>query len=491
MEKIIIKNNKYLLDKFLEWEEKNNLDEIFVDNYPIWFLLRAELYNSILFKDYEFKNFKNRTPESYLLHRSPKIIEIINWMPRSIFTFLESRQIKILAFSYPYNRRKIDNYYFDIYYDELFDLVNNNCYILEFPGGIRNTIHYKNNYKSNRVVFGDLIYLYEIFSINTNIKNNKKLDLILNIYCKFFYKYTNIKPNINNLYKKSISRVNRNMIRFKILKNLLRKYSPSIILMKSAYSPGMQILTYFAKQLQIKVYEIQHAHIYSSHIGYNYNSKWHNKILPIPDKLLVFSNFYKEELLATNYWKKDDIITVGNPYLYKYFNRKEINELKNIKNNFAYIVLVVSQITVINKIIKFLDEIDKYPNILFMIKTHPNYYQEKFIFQKKLGIRKNLLITTKGNIFDYLDVCDATVGFYSTGLIDSLYAQVPTYIINIGEKNILDNLVKKNFMRYVNSLDELISLVKSSKKQGNCISREVYQKYSPLTIVNEIKKNKN
>ena len=484
-----------ILKIFIDWEDKNNLENIFIRNFPIWFLVREELFSALIFKDTKFKIFTNKTPKNQSLYSLISHKNIFWGIFRSIYSSFKKYGNEILAISYPRNRRK-DNegYYFDLYYDPIFDFKNSiNSYIFELPMYNHEVIHYKNNWKNKRVIFGDLFYLKELFLTELNCDYAQQVDIICNKYSELFLKYTGILPDLEILRKKIIDRLQRNLKRINLFQKLLDHFSPKIIMLTCGYSPSMKILTQCAKEKDIKVIEFQHAHIYPSHIGYNYCPRWYDikKYLPIPDKLLIFGEFYKEQLLFSGYCHDSDLVVAGNPFNYDCINAGKNRPLMNMRKTFKYIVLVISQYPAINEIIKFLEGFYNYPEILFVIKTHPNFIEEEKIYRNKLNIKeKNIMIVSQGNIFDYLFDCDVSLGIYSSGLIDSISMNVPACVIDTKDNyKLLYSLVRRKILRNVKSLDDFVRIVKSGYNKNHYhYNKKIYQNYSPQKVISLIEK---
>ncbi|PKP62025.1 hypothetical protein CVT91_00915 [Candidatus Atribacteria bacterium HGW-Atribacteria-1] len=485
-----------ILKIFIDWEDKNNLEKIFVKKFPIWFLVREELFSALILKDNKFKMFTNKNTKKHSLYSLILCKNIFWGIFKSIYSSFKKNDSEILAISYPCNRRRYNKgYYFDLYYDPIFDFKNSiKSYIFELPLYNYEVMHYKNNWKNRRIIFGDLFYLKEFFLTKLNCDCEQQIDIICNKYAELFLKYTGILPDLEILRKKIYDRFQRNLKRINLFQNLLDHFSPKIIILTSGYTPSKRILTQCAKKKGIKVIEFQHAHIYPSHIAYHYCPRWYGikKYLPISDKLLVFGEFYKEQLLFSEYWNDNDLIIVGNPFNYDCINAGKNRPLVNMRKKFKYIILVISQYPVINEIIKFLKGFHNYPEILFVIKTHPNYYiEEEKTYRNKLNIRgKNLMIVSQGNIFDYLFDCDVSIGIYSSGLIDSISMDVPACVIDTKDNyKLLYNLVRKKFLRNVKSLDDFVRIVKSGYNKNHYhYNKKIYQNYSPQKVTSLIEK---
>lgn len=188
------------------------------------------------------------------------------------------------------------------------------------------------------------------------------------------------------------------------------------------------------KSLDIEIIEIQHGVVGKLHRGYNFNFK-PNKLLPVPDKINVYNQFWKDAIVSAGYFTQEQVNITGR---LKY---DIVNEIK-FTENINYI-LFTGQGAYIKDVVKFFiqsAEILERKGLKLIYKAHPRELQSELEYiRKEIEPYKNLelyngLYTTEVLIKN----CFAHISIFSSCHFDAIYYKNRTYILNIMDNNIMN-----------------------------------------------------
>jgi hypothetical protein len=214
-----------------------------LENIEDWVYLRIKI-------GHELKNIHN---QQFIKNRENKLKKIWEKIIRlkNIFYGFKNwfKKYDYIFFSDSSERRFIDNSYKDKISDDIIDRLDN-CLLIELP----NPNHYKNvhtKYIVSQSLLDFLIFIYSSFLKLFISVENKQLDNI----------FKREKININ--YKKIILKIK---VETKLYKLLFLIYKPKAIFINCAYCRFGAVKV--AKDLGIKVIELQHGVINEAHYGY-------------------------------------------------------------------------------------------------------------------------------------------------------------------------------------------------------------------------------
>jgi len=184
------------------------------------------------------------------------------------------------------------------------------------------------------------------------------------------------------------------------------------------------------KEKGVEIIEIQHGLIGSMHRGYNYAVK--DKLLPTPDKIYVYNDFWKEELINAGYFDSKQIMVAGR------LQYDLVDKSLVIDNN--RFVVFTGQGGFYDKIEEFFSEsIDflKEKNIKLIYLPHPNEDKVKLKYLKNKFENNNLkiLIEKKYITEQYIYNSIAHISVYSSCHFDAIHYKNKTYIFDIMKDN--------------------------------------------------------
>ncbi len=205
------------------------------------------------------------------------------------------------------------------------------------------------------------------------------------------------------------------------------------------------------KSLNIKIIEIQHGFVGNLHAGYNYKME-QNIILPTPDEIDVYNDFWKKEIISAGYFKESQI------------NIKGRLKYDLVKNNDAYsnVIIFTGQGAFFDEIIDFFINSDAWlfsNDMQLLYKPHPKESKEEIDnFKYKIRMLKSCEVysgdsTTEELIKNSL----AHVSVFSSCHFDAVYYKNKTYIYDIMKDNIMNyysELYSDTFIN-INNISEI------------------------------------
>lgn len=459
--------------KYLNWEKDNKMFEISINGFPIYSLIRLEMYESIIFNSSLNKIFnKSSNSSNVKINYFKIIINAVKFFKKSnilnkSFLFVTNTENKVF----------LRNNYVDNIFDKIISIAPQDSSFLEFPN--LSDYHFDNVSNKSKIVEGDIFFVLE--KLVKGKIDKKKLNIAIE---QISESYTHLYEDV---YKKKLhedikielkKRIVRNLERLFMYKLFIKIYKPKKVFLKSSYSPMKQLLIYACKKTKTEIIELQHGHIYPLHIGY---------LLPFdvkmgylsPDKILVWSNYYAD-ILRNNRWESEIIVNVGD-----FTYNKELNEnitsnnlkIKELGSKYEVVITIISQHTLDFEFLKYLKTVNKLPrNVLVVIKLHPKYIQtQKIRFDELVKKHKNVLLVEKGNLKEYLEISDLVVGVYSTGIIEAIEMNIPTHLLEISISHFFDDLLKREVVYASSSIEFSYNLFSKKPKNNTIIFREKFK----------------
>jgi len=258
------------------------------------------------------------------------------------------------------------------------------------------------------------------------------------IFTKLIYPFINVKieNSFFNILSKSGNLTAQKEINYIYSKFIVSYYLYKIFLIFFKIQKAYVVSSYsntelisILKERGIEVIEVQHGVIGSVHRGYNYAII--DVLLPTPDKVFVYDNFWKEELIKAGYYDENQIKVTGR---LKYeLIKKDITIYEN-----RYIVFT-GQGGFYKEIKKLFENSQSFlekNSIKLIYLPHPNE-SNKDIDTLVNHLNNNLIIlkekqfTTEQYIYNSL----AHISVYSSCHFDSVYYKNKTYVFDIMNDN--------------------------------------------------------
>ena len=466
---------KDLREHFLKWEDDNKFYDFKVNNISIYTFIRFELFEALVLEINPIVSFQKN--EDQLKHK----IDYFGILRNSLFFFVKIFKLfkKEIVITNSENRIKVKNIYQDIFFEKIIENINKDFAVLEFPNV--KTLHKKPRSYETNTVNADFFYLLEkIITLNNKKDNIKNFTRHITLsYNKLYYKIHKTNIDCDILQKKIENRVYRNIKRKSIYFHFFRLTKPKKIYIKSAYTPLNQIIISNAITNNIPVIEVQHGHIYPSHIGYllPFNKKHHDLF---PNYIYLWSNYYKEVLLNNN-WPNNKLLNIGNFTLKKFSKATQIDsELINIKNEYETIITILSQHTLADKFIDYLSDIKKLPeNVGIIIKLHPKYTDFQIEKYSTISTKNNIHILNQVDIYELFSISDLLVSAYSTSIIEAIQVRKKVHLLKTQSSSLYENLLNMRQLVFSSSIYESYE----NMNNYDIMSMSLIQDFNPELLI--------
>jgi len=413
--------SKELVDKFIRFEEKHNLFEYQLLGVNVWPIIRFRVYSKI----YQIVNQTQYAhPKQSLKKAIPQIVKTFFISIWKAPFFLGQRDVIIIN-----HKRKIrnDEGYYECKYSEY--LNSEDCYVLEAPF---NEIHPKPSKTTKQVVYIDLIInVSRIYSIIASKRRlpNKDAEPILSLQSliekEFAVSITDFKGFV-------IRAILKHKALVVLWSYVLKRVKPKKAYVVVAYSDINMPFIEVAKDMGIRVIELQHGIMGDTHIAYNFASK--SNLNWYPDEIWVWNDYWA----ASGKFpvSTENILSKGFPFLDRY-KKSFVCQNDNKKQ-----ILIISQGPFSDKLIKIASELNdvldstKY-NIGF--KAHPSEVEacrEKCNQLKQKGVN----ILEESNIYVLFRDSYCQIGVNSTALFEGLEFGLKTFILKTAGSEVFENV---------------------------------------------------
>ena len=261
---------------------------------------------------------------------------------------------------------------------------------------------------------------------------------------------------------------------------MLDKIKPSVILMHDEYGTFQLSIINEAARRNIPTISIQHGVNTETWMSYIHKpehiSNKNNALnFPLPDKLCVWSERAKNNLIKFGNFPPDVPIVTGDPktdflsQAIPTFDRKKILSDLNISEKNKIILFATQNISqsdekqLMTKTI--FETIHNLQNSFLIIKVHPN--ESDLSFYEKIAKQfnvKNFTVTQFYNLYELMYVSDIVIVSYSTVGFEAMRLRKPVICLNLLSLHDDDPLIKSKIPIIVNSSSELIPAINKCLK---------------------------
>ncbi len=211
-----------------------------------------------------------------------------------------------------------------------------------------------------------------------------------------------------------------------------------------------------AKEKKIKTYAIQHGHFTKYHTGWLKMTGLPGKIIK-PDQILVWSDYWKEQLLILGTYFNDKEIVVAGEVSFKIRNKSE-------SSNKRIILIPYETDAPKGEVVKYIKEIIKKEFIVaFKIRSDIPKEEQK----KEYDIEESERVLVIENLDQILPDVKAVLGVYSTFLYDCVKDLIPVGIFETSMdygQGMVDNHLA-NIIRFEKDLnDQMVNLINTPQE---------------------------
>jgi len=259
--------------------------------------------------------------------------------------------------------------------------------------------------------------------------------------------------------------VKHRLLRFCGLKTvygwLLGRVRPSYVLVADA---GDHALIAAAKEHGAVALELQHGISDRSNASYAWpaSARRYRRVMPIPDRLLLFGEHWKHELDQSGFWG-DDLRVVGSSRLDRYRGEARTRDDSRCQIVFTTQGLEISRTTAFFR--EFLERAAPTVPVHLTIKLHPVYDAEKKPYLDACGEytdRVSVLASDEGpSTFELLQQAHLHVSIASASHYDALGLGVPTVILPFQTHEIVLPLLHAGHAYLARTPDELIDVARN------------------------------
>jgi len=470
---------KEFINKFLEFEDNNNLFDIEISDMKVWEYTRFSIYQYLFSIYFQTSyNFRGDIKSKFNIF----IKAFFNYLNSVIKynLFLKKNKTEILIFNHP-RRQKDGNYFLDIHTDPLLKELNKKFIVLESSYSLE---HFKPAPTKNLIYIDWLEFPYRVLANLKNLELTNRDSLLIN--------------DIVNKIKKEFNLVNEKIIyytlerlikRYNILKNgvkkLILKYKPKMLIVVDSYTIIHRLAIEQAKKLSIPTIELQHGVMGPYHIAYKFKNLINIK--SFPDYIFVWGNHWKKNTKFPV--KKENIKVTGFPYLES--KKKSLIFNKEFREkNILIISGGINQKTLSQLIISCLKtkKLDEYR---FIYKLHPIEYRDAMKTYPELYSNKNIQVIDNNNksIYDFFAISEFQIGVFSTALFEGLAFGLKTIIVKLPGWEYMESIQGKAAV-FVTTKDELVEAITNynDKFCNDSVINEFWEPNSINNINNEIQK---
>ncbi|MBN1280607.1 MAG: hypothetical protein JXA00_03060 [Candidatus Thermoplasmatota archaeon] len=407
-------------------EQKYDTDAICLsDGTRLWNLLRVFLYSN-------FQKLGEQTtgdrPRTFTRHSVSSIVK------DSLHSLQYPTDVTVCGFSSGESRKLVENTYYDIYLDPLYDILADRLAVFEWPeitGQRRSYDHplYSRHHVPMHIpltttTFWKLLFHqltgyrgYTIRSEHTldaiieNLSTTASLDkqqLTTDIYA-FITVFVHIKT---------------------FLRSILQKIHPHAVLIRCGYGRFPMALSQACHELHIPAIELQHGLITAYLPAYRRSTPTSNRDC-IPDYLLTHGEIYADLVRHGNLFEPSKVIATGYPYLQRLLHTTTPNKSKY--SSFTHTVLFTSQWIVAEEIQDFVLKIaglltTAQMDVGILFKPHP---YDKRDYTEMTGHPHITLIDKYDDTFSLFRIADIHSTVYSTSGLEAMAFGTPNIFVDL------------------------------------------------------------
>lgn len=454
-----------------ELEMKADLFKYQLDGYSAWRLLRFKMAGML-----QNLPFSASSTPFGLRWVSERLMYFFKEIP--IFLSPKRKDVVVKTVSTALSEEE-NGFYRDIYFDDLFKN-SDECFKIE----TLNNPQYAKRRKKALIpitVTTALIDLITAFFSFLRIPFYTS-SIAVNIYNDISHDF-----DVPTLTVKDIQ---LSLLRFywskRLYKRLLSKVKPKITL---SADPGQFAFWAASHELGVPTVEFQHGVFTRVHPNaLNITMSKHREHLLAPDKIFLFGEYWKQQLLLNRYYQ-EELVVVGSPRIDRYRKlRKEILSIENQdKDNIT--ILLTSQgldlVRLIAFIREFLDIAESKIQYTLYIKLHPAE-REKTLYVQELKDYPQVKILygfEQPSTFELMVNAHLHISIASASHYDALGLSVPTAILPLAGHELVQHLADSGHAHELKKPQDLLNLVMNIHNY-KVLEEVSYYYYEPNALEN-------
>ncbi len=384
----------------VEFENKYNqkLLSVRYKHINLWLLLRIKFKLASVLSETNY-NFNIRTSRK---------LELVKNLVYGIFHIFKLFRFEFLFFSNTEKRIKINDKYFDVFFDKISDILGRERSLyIEFA---------ENKHIPHKQI-------HSAFSMS---------DLPFKVFSKIVSFFVNINRGEGvNVLEEISKELNLSICIKRELKLLIGEYYVYKFLFKLHKPKGIFVICYYSKmplvlaarEVGITVYEAQHG-VINENNDY-YNSLFSRFEMYFPSHLLSFG----EDLVLSTpeyfIFSKKQIFPIGSFYL-NYIKMNFTDDyLNRLREEYDKVVCVTSQGIYFDELMSFIEVLSEhYPKFIFVLRLKRDENPIKYL-------RSNIILLNQYDIYQVLKYSDYNVTIYSMVAIEANFFGVCNVLLNV------------------------------------------------------------
>jgi hypothetical protein len=405
-------------------EDKYQLLTLEADGVKFWQIARMRMYYLIAEK-------AGVLAKPHRVMNGPgKFFASLNYIKNAFSTFkIFKSKVDVLMVEHPRGVDIGDGKIVDIYTYYLANNLRKNgirCKSIEPPYLGR---HIKSSSPYSVAVDG-LSVVAKLLSVFYKIKNKKEIKEISAIIEQEIYNKFDFQIHI---YSILLFETKAHRSKYKVAKWFLRKLNPKELYVVVSY--GYFHFVKAAKELGIKVIELQHGTYSKYHLGYSYPHGV-TDLTYIPDYLYVWNDYWKQinVLPVVN----ENVVVTG--FLY---GEEKFKKYKNLRKKKQIVVL--SQGVIGKQLSSKLDFIiKKHPEHAIYYKLHPGEYGRwmDYPLLNHMVLAKKVHVVENTDLYKLLAESEFQIGVFSTALFEGMELGCKTILVDLPGIEYMEELIR-------------------------------------------------
>ncbi len=435
------------------------------DGTRIWNLLR------IFIRDELSKLQRKHTREGSRLSLLPFIRESV--LPLS----LPKKKSMICGFSSTESRKKVKGKYYDIYLDPLYEILNDDFAVFEWPSESGRRRKYEDGVYSKAYVPMHIpLYTKAFWNILFYKIGKRKRFKILSE--RTLLQIVDVMSATAKVEKTIVKNKAYEFITIfyyikQFLYSLLVKIKPKAVLIRCGYGRFPMALSQACRELNIPSIELQHGLITANHPAYTKMTSSTNRDCT-PEYLLTHGDVFSALVQHGGLFEKNKVVSVGFPFLEQQKEESQKKDHTQKDSTFKHTILFTSQWIAadeiqafITKFAKHLQATDEQIGIIF--KPHP-YDNRDY---SSLERYKNISLADKyADIFTIFPSVDIHATVYSISGLEAMTFGKPNLFVDIQNVSGINNpsTVVHSPEEFINAVKEIVARYEYTVENANALA---------------------
>jgi len=437
------------LSQLINFEEKFNLFDEYVNDIQIWPLIRYQYMQGVLdhYNDFDVPQAKSIT--NNITKLISYTVQTIKFNPDKLN---HPKRIDYLFFAKG-TYKQIDGEFYNRITEPYAELFPSRSLLVEES--------YNFSYCMPRT-FENIKFL-DLYLIKTRLMVKllgleKKYVMVSKEFIDFIKlnsPYELPEDKWNQISKFLCSQLARQKFIVKYITRLIKRIEPKVIFIEEACYGNRAFIVKLAKSMGIKTVELQHGFIGSTHPAYNYGPKLlSNDKSHCPDYILTYGKYWEKSISVPS-----QVISIGNPSLEKTVRNFNNVSLK-VENVFKLLVISsgVDYKQLSDIVIKLIKQNEGKQEIKIIFRAHPlerPVMETRYKELISLGIKMSIV-----DLYEDIANCTLVFGEFSTALYEAMaFDKKVVMLDNRYSRQYVSTNDVLNVLEYVESAEELSEII--------------------------------